>query len=102
MSLVPVFSLSKLLCSVKLIIPIPLCCTFFIIYFSSSLYLQTGPPQYQSSTVFEDATPEIVRDFFWDDEFRTKNGWDNMLLHHEILDECAATGTMVARWVRKV
>ncbi|KAJ3706215.1 hypothetical protein LUZ61_009920 [Rhynchospora tenuis] len=62
---------------------------------------EAGPTQYRSSTVFEDATPELVRDFFWDDEFRTKNGWDDMLLHHESLDECAATGTMVVKWVRK-
>ncbi|KAJ4759875.1 Polyketide cyclase/dehydrase and lipid transport superfamily protein [Rhynchospora pubera] len=62
---------------------------------------EAGPTQYRSSTVFEDATPEIVRDFFGDDEFRTKNGWDDMLLVHEILDECAATGTMVVKWVRK-
>ncbi|XP_078166953.1 polyketide cyclase/dehydrase and lipid transport superfamily protein [Carex rostrata] len=62
---------------------------------------ETGPPQYRSSTVFEDADPETVRDFFWDDEFRAKNGWDDMLLQYEILDECAATGTMVVKWVRK-
>nr|POE95307.1 isoform 2 of protein nedd1 [Quercus suber] len=30
---------------------------------------ETGPPQYRSRTVYEDATPELVRDFFWDDEF---------------------------------
>lgn len=66
------------------------------------LFSQNGPPQYRSSTVFEDATPEIVRDFFWDDEFRTKNGWDDMLLYHETLEECPRTGTMVVHWVRKV
>ncbi|KAL0331579.1 UNVERIFIED_CONTAM: hypothetical protein Sangu_1703400 [Sesamum angustifolium] len=26
---------------------------------------ETGPPQYRSRTVYEDATPEILRDFFW-------------------------------------
>nr|TKR61913.1 hypothetical protein D5086_0000323650 [Populus alba] len=26
----------------------------------------------RSSTVFEDASPEVVKDFFWDDDFRTK------------------------------
>ncbi|KAG1354070.1 stAR-related lipid transfer protein 7, mitochondrial-like [Cocos nucifera] len=62
---------------------------------------ETGPPQYRSRTVFEDATPEIVRDFFWDDEFRMKNGWDDMLLHHETLKECPTTGTMVVQWIRK-
>ena len=61
---------------------------------------QTGPPQYRSRTVFEDATPEMVRDFFWDDEFRMK--WDDMLIHASILEECPTTGTMVVQWVRKV
>jgi len=64
--------------------------------------LQNGPPQYCSSTIFEDASPEVVRDFFWDDEFRIKNSWDDMLLQHETLEECTKTGTMVVRWVRKV
>ncbi|KAJ8468009.1 hypothetical protein OPV22_030561 [Ensete ventricosum] len=62
---------------------------------------ETGPPQYRSSTIYEDAMPEIVRDFFWDDEFRIKNGWDDMLLEHTTLEECPTTGTMVVRWVRK-
>lgn len=60
-----------------------------------------GPPQYRSSTIFEDASPEVVRDFFWDDEFRIKNTWDDMLLQHDTLEECTKTGTMVLRWVRK-
>ncbi|CAA2971240.1 phosphatidylcholine transfer -like isoform X2 [Olea europaea subsp. europaea] len=33
---------------------------------------ENGPPQYCSRTVYEDATPELLRDFFWDDEFRMK------------------------------
>ncbi|CAL5033856.1 unnamed protein product [Urochloa decumbens] len=60
-----------------------------------------GPPQFRSSTIFEDASPEVVRDFFWDDDFRMKNTWDDMLLQHETLEECTKTGTMVLRWVRK-
>ncbi|XP_050376806.1 uncharacterized protein LOC126794190 [Argentina anserina] len=60
---------------------------------------QTGPPQYRSRTVFEDASPETVRDFFWDDEFRAK--WDDMLLEASTLEECPTTGTMLVHWVRK-
>ncbi|KAJ1409284.1 START-like domain superfamily [Sesbania bispinosa] len=60
---------------------------------------ESGPPQYRSRTVFEDATPEIVRDFFWDDEFRLK--WDDMLIYASIVEECALTGTMIVHWVRK-
>ncbi|KAF6159621.1 hypothetical protein GIB67_034583 [Kingdonia uniflora] len=60
---------------------------------------ETGPPQYRSRTVFEDARPETVRDLFWDDEFRPN--WDNMLVSSSTLEECATTGTMIVRWVRK-
>ncbi|KAM7280210.1 hypothetical protein ACFE04_007344 [Oxalis oulophora] len=60
---------------------------------------ETGPPQYRSRTVYEDASPEMVRDFFWDDEFRMK--WDDMILHASTLEECPKTGTMVVHWVRK-
>ncbi|XP_044486285.1 uncharacterized protein LOC123211549 [Mangifera indica] len=60
---------------------------------------ETGPPQYRSSTIFEDATPEMVRDFFWDDDFRLK--WDDMLIYASTLEDCPTTGTMVVQWVRK-
>ncbi|KAG9143077.1 hypothetical protein Leryth_006334 [Lithospermum erythrorhizon] len=53
----------------------------------------------RSKTIFEDATPEIVRDFFWDDEFRPK--WDNMLSHVKILEECPDTGMMIIHWIKK-
>ncbi|CAM8985601.1 unnamed protein product [Rhodiola kirilowii] len=60
---------------------------------------ETGPPQYRSRTYFEDATPEMVRDLFWDDEFRAK--WDDMLIESVTLDECPNTGTMQVKWIRK-
>ncbi|KAL1820049.1 hypothetical protein DCAR_0416354 [Daucus carota subsp. sativus] len=60
---------------------------------------EIGPPQYCSRTVYENATPEMLRDFFWDDEFRLK--WDDMILHAETLEECPTTGTMTVHWIRK-
>nr|XP_043635134.1 uncharacterized protein LOC122606234 [Erigeron canadensis] len=60
---------------------------------------ETGPPQYCSKTVYENATPELMRDFFWDDEFRLK--WDDMLLHATTLEEFPKTGTSVVHWIRK-
>lgn len=60
---------------------------------------ESGPPQYRSSTTFEDATPEMVRDFFWDDEYRLR--WDDMLIHASTIQECEVTGTMIVQWVRK-
>ncbi|XP_022762174.1 uncharacterized protein LOC111308116 [Durio zibethinus] len=61
--------------------------------------LDIGPTQYRSRTVFDDATPEMVRDFFWADEFRPN--WDAMLLSAATMEECPTTGTMVVHWVRK-
>ncbi|KAF8116854.1 hypothetical protein N665_0014s0115 [Sinapis alba] len=58
-----------------------------------------GPTEYRSRTVFEDATPEVVRDFFWDDEFRPT--WDTMLSSSTTVEECSSTGTMIVRWIRK-
>jgi hypothetical protein len=63
---------------------------------------QNRPSQYQSSTIFENATPDEVRDFFGDDEFRMTNKWDDMLISYETLEECHTTGTMKVHWVRKV
>jgi hypothetical protein len=60
---------------------------------------ETGPVVYRSRTVFEDATPEIVRDFFWDDEFRPK--WDPMLAYFKMLEECPHTGTTIVHWIKK-
>ncbi|CAJ1974478.1 unnamed protein product [Sphenostylis stenocarpa] len=58
-----------------------------------------GPPQYRSSTIFEDATPEMVRDLFWDDEFRPR--WDDMLASSSTIEECPTTGAMKVQWTRK-
>ncbi|XP_004495515.1 uncharacterized protein [Cicer arietinum] len=60
---------------------------------------ESGPPQYRSRTVFENASPELVRDFFWDDEYRLR--WDDMLIHASTIQECEVTGTMIVHWVRK-
>ena len=63
-------------------------------------FFQTGPVVYRSRTVFEDATPDIVRDFFWDDEFRPK--WDPMLAYFKTLEEDPQTGTTIVHWIKKV
>ncbi|KAK3417411.1 hypothetical protein EUGRSUZ_H03157 [Eucalyptus grandis] len=60
---------------------------------------KTGPIIYRSRTVFEDATAEVVRDFFWDDEFRPK--WDPMLAYFKTLEECPHTGIMILHWIKK-
>ncbi|GFP94125.1 star-related lipid transfer protein 7 mitochondrial [Phtheirospermum japonicum] len=60
---------------------------------------EMGPTVYRSKTIFEETTPELVRDFFWDDEFRPK--WDPMLVHVKILEECPDTGMMIIHWIKK-
>ncbi|XP_068634692.1 uncharacterized protein [Aristolochia californica] len=60
---------------------------------------EVGPVIYRSRTVFEDANPELVRDFFWDDDFRPK--WDPMLAYFKTLEECPLTGEMIVHWIKK-
>lgn len=64
------------------------------------LKLQLGPTQYRSRTVFENVSPELLRDFFWDDEFRPK--WDKMLIRSKVLSTCLQSGTVIVHWIRKV
>ncbi|KAG6550425.1 hypothetical protein Mapa_008388 [Marchantia paleacea] len=59
----------------------------------------TGPTEYRSRTVMEDVTPDEMRDFFWDDEFRPE--WDDMLAYARTCEECPRTGSMIVQWVRK-
>jgi hypothetical protein len=59
-----------------------------------------GPIVHCSQTIFEDATPELVRDFFWDDDFRLK--WDPMLVCFKTLDEFPQNGTTIIHWIKKV
>ncbi|KAF7029805.1 hypothetical protein CFC21_041472 [Triticum aestivum] len=61
---------------------------------------QECPPQYCIATIFKDASLDVVRDFFWDDDFLVKNTWDN-ICSTRLNDGCTKTGTMVVCWVRK-
>lgn len=72
----------------------------YVLGADNGFFYQTGPAVYRNRTVFEGATPELVRDFFWDDEFRRK--WDPMLAYVKILQECHQTGTMIVHWIKKV
>ncbi|XP_020252182.1 stAR-related lipid transfer protein 7, mitochondrial-like isoform X1 [Asparagus officinalis] len=58
-----------------------------------------GPTQYRSLAIFENMEPELLRDFFWDDDFRTK--WDDMLVYFRKLREYSDTGTVILHWIRK-
>jgi hypothetical protein len=61
---------------------------------------EQGPTQYKSRTVFENLSPEFIRDFFWDDQFRAH--WDDMLSYSKIWEEDKETGALIVQWVRKV
>jgi hypothetical protein len=50
--------------------------------------------------VFENATADMVKDFYWDDEFRFE--WDNMIIYSKTLEGCNETGAEIAHWIRKV
>ncbi|KAL9291214.1 putative START domain-containing protein [Arabidopsis thaliana] len=42
-----------------------------------------GPMKYLSTTVFEDCSPEVLRDFYMDNEYRKQ--WDKTVVEHEQL-----------------
>jgi hypothetical protein len=48
----------------------------------------------------EDVSPTMMRDFFWDNDFRQV--WDDMLVQTKTLEECKETGSEILHWVRKV
>eukprot|EP00245_Coleochaete_scutata_P016489 TRINITY_DN771_c0_g3_i1.p1 TRINITY_DN771_c0_g3~~TRINITY_DN771_c0_g3_i1.p1 ORF type:complete len:415 (+),score=72.38 TRINITY_DN771_c0_g3_i1:3-1247(+) len=58
-----------------------------------------GPTEYKSQTLLENCDASLMRDFFWDDEFRSQ--WDELLVQSRTLLECPRTGSQVIHWVRK-
>ncbi|CAI7919990.1 unnamed protein product [Closterium sp. NIES-54] len=60
---------------------------------------QQGPTEYRSRTVMERCSSALMRDFFWDDEFRA--AWDDMLVQARTITACERTGFQIVHWVRK-
>ncbi|KAJ4793989.1 Polyketide cyclase/dehydrase and lipid transport superfamily protein [Rhynchospora pubera] len=58
-----------------------------------------GPPRYLSVTTFERCSPEILRDFYMDSEFRKE--WDNTLFSQDQLEVDVGSGTEVGRTIKK-
>lgn len=73
---------------------------FVILQANFHFHFQFGPIQYHTRTVFWNVSPELVRDFFWVDEFRSN--WDDKLIYFRTLDVLPQTGTMIVHWIRKV
>eukprot|EP00475_Leptophrys_vorax_P035798 TRINITY_DN5948_c0_g1_i1.p1 TRINITY_DN5948_c0_g1~~TRINITY_DN5948_c0_g1_i1.p1 ORF type:complete len:618 (+),score=2.37 TRINITY_DN5948_c0_g1_i1:333-2186(+) len=60
---------------------------------------EQGPTQYRTRTVMERCSSTLMRDFFWDDDFRRT--WDDMLVQTKTVTACERTGFQIVHWVRK-
>ncbi|KAK9910750.1 hypothetical protein M0R45_034698 [Rubus argutus] len=57
-----------------------------------------GPVKYLSVTIFEDCSPEMLRDFYMDNDYRKQ--WNKMLIEHEQLDVDKNNGVEVGRTIK--
>lgn len=55
--------------------------------------------KYLSVTIFEDCSPELLRDFYMDNDYRKQ--WDKMLIEHEQLHVDKNNGVEVGRTIKK-
>ncbi|XP_022983283.1 uncharacterized protein LOC111481908 [Cucurbita maxima] len=58
-----------------------------------------GPLKYSSVTIFENCCPELLRDFYMDNDFRRQ--WDSTVLMHEQLQMDETSGVEVGRTLKK-
>uniref|UniRef100_A0A1J3HJP2 START domain-containing protein n=1 Tax=Noccaea caerulescens TaxID=107243 RepID=A0A1J3HJP2_NOCCA len=58
-----------------------------------------GPMKYLSTTVFEDCSAEVLRDFYMDNEYRTQ--WDKTVVEHEQLQVDNNNGIEIGRTIKK-
>jgi hypothetical protein len=58
-----------------------------------------GATEYLSSTVFENCSTRLLRDFYMDSDFRAE--WDKTLVQHRQLQVCQITGTEVGLMIKK-
>ncbi|XP_041003414.1 phosphatidylcholine transfer protein-like isoform X2 [Juglans microcarpa x Juglans regia] len=58
-----------------------------------------GPLKYLSETVFENCSPEMLRDFYMDNDYRKK--WDKTLVEHEQLQVDQTNGVEIGRTIKK-
>ncbi|GAV78064.1 LOW QUALITY PROTEIN: hypothetical protein CFOL_v3_21532, partial [Cephalotus follicularis] len=60
---------------------------------------EDGPLKYLSLTVFENCSPEILRDFYMDNEYRKQ--WDKTMVQHEQLQLDTTNGIEIGRTIKK-
>ncbi|XP_019059108.1 PREDICTED: phosphatidylcholine transfer protein isoform X2 [Tarenaya hassleriana] len=58
-----------------------------------------GPMKYLSVTVFEDCSPEVLRDFYMDNDYRKQ--WDKTIVGHEQLEVDSTSGVEIGRTIKK-
>ncbi|CAL1373881.1 unnamed protein product [Linum trigynum] len=60
---------------------------------------KNAPMKYLSVTVFENCTPELLRDFYMDNNYRKQ--WDKTVVQHEQLQVDRSNGTEIGRTIKK-
>ncbi|KAI4325189.1 hypothetical protein MLD38_030607 [Melastoma candidum] len=73
--------------------------TDLVSYTASCSKPKDGPVKYLSTTVFENCSPELLRDFYMDNSYRKR--WDKTIVDHVQLQVDAASGTEVGQTVKK-
>ncbi|CAI9093328.1 OLC1v1028803C1 [Oldenlandia corymbosa var. corymbosa] len=58
-----------------------------------------GPVKYLSLTVFENCSPELLRNFYMDNDYRKT--WDNTIIEHKQLQVDVSSGTEFGRTIKK-
>lgn len=67
--------------------------------FSYSFIWQDGPLKYISTTVFENCSPKLLRDFYMDNQYRKL--WDNTVISIEQLQVDESSGTEIGCLIKK-
>ncbi|KAL9266366.1 hypothetical protein AKJ16_DCAP20734 [Drosera capensis] len=60
---------------------------------------KNGSVKYLSSTVFENCSPDVLKEFYMDNDFRKQ--WDNTFLEHEQLRVDVPTGIEIGRIIKR-
>ncbi|KAL8136991.1 hypothetical protein V2J09_002992 [Rumex salicifolius] len=70
-----------------------------LVYKAKCCKPKDGPLKYLSMTLFEGCSPEVLRDFYMDNDFRKQ--WDKTLVEHEQLHVDETTGVEIGRTIKK-
>ncbi|KAK8584672.1 hypothetical protein V6N13_138626 [Hibiscus sabdariffa] len=73
--------------------------TDFLSYIAKCCRPKDKPLKYLSTTVFESCSPELLRDFYMDNDYRKL--WDKMVIDHVQLQVNTANGIEIGRTVKK-